>query len=156
MSKEDATNYIKPFEDVKEEPVEKPKKVTPFDFIKSVSETKQDMMKEKPELASEYNAYIVNRGFSYFPDTVLYANELNMYPDIPNVAQYYYYMASLRKRKRYSKWHKLEKNEDLKLIQDVYKVRVEVAKEYLKVLTEENLQTLRDLTETGENVKKNK
>lgn len=155
----DASDYIKPFvEETQDVSIdqEKPKKTTPFDFIKSVSETKKDIIKEDPELEKDYNAFIVNRGFGYFPDTVLHANELNMLPDIPRIAQYYYYMASLRKRKRFSKWYKLEPNEDLKLVQDVYNVRVEVAKEYLKVLTEENIQTLRKLTETGESSPKAK
>lgn len=136
--------------EAEEEAFAKPEKATPFDFIKSVSETKKDMLKENPDLANDYVAFIVNKGFGYFPDTVLYANELNMYSNMPANAQYYYYLASLRKRKRFSKWHKAEHNEDLQMIQEVYDVRPEVAKQYLKVLTEDNLKDLRVLCDTGE------
>jgi hypothetical protein len=153
-----ANDYIKPFEEVavEDETVLAPKKLSPFDFMKSVSETKQNIINGDPDIAKEYNAYMVNRGFSYFPDTVLYANELNMYPDIPKAAQYHYYLASLRKGKRFSKWHKLEKNEDLDMVRMTYNVGAETAKGYLKVLTEENLETLRRLSTTGEEGKAKK
>lgn len=133
-----------------EEIISKPKKLTPFDFIKSVSETKKDLMEENTSAESEYNSYIVNRGLGYFPDTILFANEMNLHSNIPGKLQYYYYLAGIRKRKRYSKWHKLDKNDDLEMIQRIYNVRVEVAKEYLKLLSETDLQTLRDLVDTGE------
>jgi hypothetical protein len=147
-----ANDYIKPFEEIAEEEelVSAPKKLNPFDFIKSVSETKQHIINGNPDAAKEYNAYMVNRGFGYFPDTVLYANELNMYPGIPKAAQYEYYMSSLRKRKRFSKWHKLEQNEDLDLVRKTYNVGVETAKGYMRILSKENLATLRELNSTGE------
>jgi hypothetical protein len=147
-----ANDYIKPFEEIAEEDESgsAPKKLNPFDFIKSVSETKQHIIKGDPAAVKEYNAYMINRGFGYFPDTVLYANELNMYPGIPKAAQYEYYMASLRKRKRFSKWYKLEKNDDLDLIRKTYSVGAEVAKGYMRILSKENLQTLRELNSTGE------
>ena len=137
-------------EKIEEEVVSKPKKITSFDFIKSVSETKQDLMQENTEAESNYSSYIVNRGLGYFPDTVLFANEMNLHVTVPSKLQYYYYLAGIRKRKRYSKWHKLEKNDDLEMVQNVYNVRAEIAKEYLKLLTEKDLQVLRDLVDTGE------
>lgn len=130
--------------------IEKSDKPTPFDFMASVSETKKDIIKDNPDMIKHYNAYITNRGFGYFPDSVLYANEMNMYPDIPGEAQYYYYHASLRKRKRRSKWFKLEKNEDVEMIRRIYHVRSDVAKQYLQVLSDNQLETLRALTDTGE------
>lgn len=130
-------------------------KVKPFEFMAAVGQTKKDIIKEDPAIAKDYVAYVVNRGFGFFPDTVLYANEMNLYPGIPGVAQYYYYMASLRKQKRFSKWHKLVKNDNQELIQTTYNVRPEVAKQYMKLLSKEDLDTLRTLSETGE-PKKNK
>lgn len=147
----DASEFIKPFEEIiEEEVVEKKDKVTPFTFMNALSESKKDLLKEDPDLVNDYNPFITNRGFSYFPDTILYANELNMYPNIPKESQFYYYLHSLRKRKRYSKWFKLEKNDDLELVKQTYKVRTEVAKEFLKILTPENLQAIRDSQSTGE------
>lgn len=151
----DVTSIIKPYVEVDdEEVVEKEKGLTPFDFIKSVSNTKTDLIAGDPEIEKQYNAFITNRGFGYFMDTVLYANQMNMHADIPQKAQYYYYMHSLRKQNRFSKWHKLTPNPDLQLIQQVYNVRTEVAKEYLKILSKDDLKKLKALTETGEGSKK--
>jgi hypothetical protein len=151
----DASDFIKPHTPEKKEVFEEQFKApTPFDFIKSVSNSKKDLMKEDTENEKHYNAFIVNRGLGYFADTVLFANELNMYPDIPAKAQYYYYMSSIRKGNRFSKWHKLEKNPDQILIQKVYNVRPDIAKQYLKILSKNDISKLYELTDTGEKPKK--
>jgi hypothetical protein len=147
----DATDFIKPYvEPAPEEKVAAAAGLSPFDFIKSVSNSKKDLMKEDPDNAKAYTAYVVNHGLSFFPDTVLLANEMNMYPDIPAVSQYYYYMGSIRKGNRFSQWHKAKKNEDLDLVQKVYQVRRDIAKQYLKLISEDGLSKLRELTDTGE------
>lgn len=149
----DITHYIRSYVApvVEEETKAKKDKITPFTFITAVSETKKDLLKENPQLEKEYNPFIINRGFSYFPDTALFANELNMYPDMPKKAQFQYYMQSLRRRKRFSKWFKLEKNPDLLMVQEIYSVRPDIAKQYLKLLSEDDLVDLRKTRETGEN-----
>ena len=113
-------------------------------------------MKDNPDNAKAYKAYVVNHGLSFYPDTVLIANDMNMYPDIPAEAQYYYLMGAIRKGNRYSEWHKSKKNDDLDLVQKVYQVRRDIAKQYLKLLTEDNLKKLRELTDTGETSTKKK
>jgi hypothetical protein len=150
----DASEIIKPYEAEPEEEIAKASTPTPFDFINSITATKKDIMSEDPEMEKHYNAFIVNRGLGYFVDTVLLANEMNMYPDIPEFAQYQYYMSSVRKGKRFSKWHKLEKNADQELVQKVYNARPEVAKMYLKNLSQADLDVLRELTDTGEKSRK--
>ena len=152
----DASDFIKPYEAPPEEVIVEEKGLSPFDFIKSVSNTKKDLMKDNPDNAKSYKAYVVNHGLSFYPDTVLIANDMNMYPDIPVESQYYYYMGAIRKGNRYSEWHKLKKNEDLDLVQKVYQVRREIAKQYLKLLSADALKQLRELTDTGENSTKKK
>lgn len=125
---------------------------TPFDFIKSVSETKEDLIgnSDDPTTAEkDYNAYMVNRGLSFFPDTVLHANEMNQFSGIPKYAQYMYYMSALRSRKRYSKWLKAEKNEALDAIQRYYQCNRMVAKSYLPLLSEEDLILINKSMDTG-------
>lgn len=126
--------------------------ITPFDFIKAASETKQDLIheSENPELTEkQYNAYIVNRGFTNFDDTVLHANEMNMRPHLFQDAQFQYYRAALRKRKRWSKWHKADKNKDLDAIQEVYMCNRTVAKMYLKTLSKDQLKFVHEKLTTG-------
>ena len=128
------------------------KEYSPFDFMNAVSLTKEDIISndENPEyIEKQYNAYIINRGFSYFEDTILHANEMNQRADMFNDGQFEYYRAVLRKRKRFSKWHKAEKNEDLDAIQEVYSCNRTIAKQYLKVLSREDMKTVHDKLSIG-------
>jgi hypothetical protein len=118
-------------------------KLTPFEFIKAASQSKQDLIggDEYPEMAEkQYNAYIVNRGFTYFEDTILHANEMNQRAHLFDRAQFDYYRGALRTRNRFSKWHKAEKNIDLDAIQEVYQCSRNIAKMYLKALTSDQIQ----------------
>ena len=121
------------------------KEHTPFDFMNAVSEFKKDIIRgnDNPEMAEkEYGdyMYIINRGFSYFEDTILHANEMNQRPDMFPIGSFDYYNGMLRKRKRFSKWHKAEQNDDLDAIQEVYQCNRTVAKQYLKVLSKDQLE----------------
>lgn len=119
----------------------------PFDFIKAASQSKDDLIgkSEYPDfIEKQYNAYIVNRGFSYFEDTILHANEMNQRANLFNRAQFDYYRGSLRPRNRFSKWHKAEKNSDLDAIQEVYKCNRSVAKMYLKALSADQMKQVHE------------
>tara|TARA_Y100000389_G_scaffold160345_1_gene162468 strand:+ start:680 stop:1078 length:399 start_codon:yes stop_codon:yes gene_type:complete len=124
----------------------------PFDFMNAVSFSKADIIKDNdnPELIEkQYNAYIVNRGFTNFQDTILHANEMNQRHELFPAAQFDYYRAVLRKRKRFSKWPKADKDINLDAIQEVYQCNRTVAKQYLKVLNEEQLKDVHARLVTG-------
>ena len=122
-------------------------KISPFDFIKAASHSKKDLIGESdnPSMSEDqYNAYIINRGFSYFQDTILHANEMNLRSNLFSAGQFDYYRGTLRPRNRFSKWHKAEKSDNLDLIQKVYSCSRSISKMYLKALSEEQIQSLRD------------
>lgn len=123
-------------------------KLSPFDFITSVSHSKTDLIETKEDEAA-YNAYMVNRGLSYFQDTILYANEMNLRHALPKDAQYRYYLNVLRPRKRFSKWFKAEKSETLDLIQSYYNCNRLKAKTILKLLSTEDLENINKTTNKG-------
>ena len=126
--------------------------LTPFDFIKSASHHKKDLIRgsDYPEqVEKQYTPYIVNRGFSYFEDTILHANEMNMRAHLFNDAQYRYYLGVLRPRNRFSKWHKASKDKDLDAIQEIYSVNRTVAKQYLKTLSKDQLKQVHAKLEKG-------
>ena len=51
--------------------------MNPFEYVNAINMTKQDIMID--DIAEKaYNPFIVNRSLSYFRDTVLMANEINM------------------------------------------------------------------------------
>ena len=118
-------------------------KLTPFEFIKAASQSKKDLIgnNDYPEMAEkQYNAFIINRGFSYFQDTILHANEMNQRAHLFDRAQFDYYRGALRTRNRFSKWHKAEKNGDLDVIQEVYQCSRIIAKMYLKALSSDQMK----------------
>lgn len=120
--------------------------------MNAVSDSKKDLIRESenPELTEkEYSAFIVNRGFANFDDTILHANEMNMRPHLFNDAQFQYYRSALRKRKRFSKWPKASKNKDLDAIQEVYSCNRTVAKMYIKALSKDDLKVIHDRLSTG-------
>mgnify|MGYP000078750119 CR=1 FL=1 len=128
------------------------KDLTPFDFMNAASFSKKDIIRdsEMPDMTEkQYNAFIVNRGFTYFEDSILHANEMNQRHELFPAAQFDYYRSVLRKRKRFSKWHKAEKNNDLDALQEVYQCSRTVAKMYLKTLSKEQLKTVHDKLVTG-------
>jgi len=128
------------------------KDLTPFDFMNAASFSKEDLIRNSdiPEHTENmYSAFIVNRGFTNFEDTILHANEMNMRHHLFDAAQFDYYRSVLRKRKRFSKWPKAEKDKDLDAIQQVYQCNRTVAKQYFKVLTKEQLETVHDKLNEG-------
>ena len=64
---------------------------------------------------------MINRAFSQFNDTILFANEMNMNYHLPARMQYDFYKNALRPRKRFSKWFKaIPDSNDIKIIMDHY------------------------------------
>jgi hypothetical protein len=129
-----------------------PKEYSPFDFMNAASFSKEDLIRnsENPDMIEkEYTPYMVNRGFANFEDTILHANEMNMRHHLFHGAQFDYYTGSLRKRKRFSKWPKADKNKDLDAIQEVYQCNRTIAKLYLKALNTDDLKQVHARLETG-------
>jgi hypothetical protein len=111
----------------------------PFDFVNSINITKKNLMKGSynDELSEKaYIPFLTNRSLSYFTDTLLYANEMNRYPTLDNKLQYEYLLNSIRTKKRFSKWFKKGDAKQLELIAKYLKVSLREAKEYQKVLTD--------------------
>lgn len=117
-----------------------------WDFVKSVNESKKDLFKEDPILAEKtYNPFIINRAFSFFRDTVLHANQLNVYHDIPKKVQFSFLLNSISKRRRWNQWHKKSpKSADLELVMSYYGYNEQKALEALKILTKQQIKSIRD------------
>jgi len=123
-----------------------------FDYVASVSHTKVNMMRGTENDALEekgYEPFMMNRAFSLYQDTVLYAAEIAKYPEIPKIMQYEFYLHSLRSKKRFSKWPKRDKLEALELIKKHYGYNAHRALEALSILTEEQINKIKEQYETG-------
>lgn len=106
-----------------------------FDFVNSVSNIKNDLLSEDPENLKLYNSWMINKQLSQFPDTVMYASEMNRYYSIPSKWQYYFYLHGIQKRKRFAKWTKKSANsEDIKLIMKEFNYSTKKAESVISTL----------------------
>lgn len=91
-----------------------------------------------------YNSFIVNRHLSYFPDTVFFAEDMNTISNIDNRMRYEYLLNSIRsQKKRFVKWFKKEKVEDLEIIIEYFGCSRQKAVEYQKILSEEQMDEIK-------------
>ena len=124
----------------------------PFDYINSINFTKKNLMRgsENDELAEKgYAPYLTNKSLSYFTDTLLYANEMNKLHFLDNKLQYEFFLNSIRKKKRFAKWAKADRNDDLVMISEYYQISLSKAKEAIRLLSHEQLSTIRNKMEQG-------
>lgn len=116
--------------------------MSPFDYLNAINDTKQNIMVD--DIAEkQYVPFVVNRGLSYFVDTVLLANEMNVRHHAERKLQFDFLLNSVRKRKRFSKWFKPEVISDLELVKSHYGYSNEKAKSALSLLTTSQLEALR-------------
>ena len=122
--------------------------MSPFDYLKAINETKEDVMLT-PQDERKYSSFIVNRGLSFFMDTIFQVNELNRNHHLDSRLQFDYLLNSVRKKKRYSKWLKPEKLQDLDVVKEYYGFSNEKAKDALSTLSEDQLAFIKDKLNQG-------
>ena len=125
---------------------------SPFDYVKTINSTKTNMMRESENdtLAEKgYNAWVVNNALSYFPDTVLHANLMNMHHDLDNRPQYEFLLNSIRPKKRFAKWVKNADDKDLDTVCAYYECNRNIGKDYLSLLSSDQIKIMEQQLETG-------
>ena len=123
--------------------------MNPFDFLNSINLSKKDLF-EDPQAEKDYPPFMINRGLSYFPDTIMYANVMNRHHDIARKWQFDFYLNSISRKKRFSKWYKKDTiQEDIKLIMKYYKYSQAKAMEVYDLLSNDQLNHIREVFEVG-------
>lgn len=122
--------------------------MSPFDYLNSINDTKKDVMVDDVS-EKAYVPFIINRGLSYFYDTVLFANEMNRNHHLSKRAQFSFFINSIRKKKRFSKWFKSTESEDLMIVKEYYGYNNAKAQSALAVLSEEQLKQLKQKLSKG-------
>jgi len=120
----------------------------PFDFIKAINDSK-NVMKDDLFAEKDYIPFLVNRGLSFFQDTVIQVNEMNRLHFIDNKLQFDYLLNNIRPRKRWSKWLKPDKIDNLELVKTYFGFGNEKAKDALEVLTNENIENIKNKLAKG-------
>ena len=116
--------------------------MNPFEYIKAINDTKKDIMVD--DIAEKgYNPFIINRNFSFFNDTVLYANEMNRFHHLDHRLQFDFFINIIKKKKRWSKWVKPQDIENLELIKQHYGYSNDKAKSVLELFNNEQIEELK-------------
>jgi len=116
--------------------------MNPFNVLNAVNYTKQDILVDDIS-EKQYNAFMVNRGLSYFYDTVLLANEMNQRAHLDNRLQFDFFINTIRKKKRFSKWMKASEEEAIKVVKEYYGYSNEKARQALTILNDEQIEQLK-------------
>jgi hypothetical protein len=108
--------------------------------------TGQDVLDEE----KSYNPYIVNRALSQHYDCIMVANAMNMVPHTDKRMQYDYLLHSVRKYKRpFKGWAKRKDDENMETVKEYYYCTNEKAKEILSILTQEQIDQLKERLDPG-------
>ena len=128
--------------------------MNPFDFVKSITYSKKDIMIDDL-VEKEYNSFIINRALSYLPDTILYANEMNKNHHLDGRLQFDFFINIIKKRKRFSPWLKANEIENLNVIKEYYGYSDEKAKSVLSLFNIKQIEKLKHRIYKGGRTKTN-
>ncbi len=122
--------------------------MNPFEFLNDINYGKKYIMVDDL-VEKDYNAFMVNRGLSYFNDTVLMANEMNVNHHLDSRLQFDFLINIIRKRKRFSKWLKPQIENDVEVVKEYYGYSNEKARQILPLLSSEQINVLRKKVSKG-------
>jgi hypothetical protein len=123
--------------------------MNPFDYVNEILQGKKQLIIDD---ASEkaYVPFLTNRSLSYHLDCIMYANEMNRRHIIDSKLQNDFLLNTVRSKKRpFAKWAKTVQNDDLECIQKLYGLSKIKAREAVRLLSDEQIQKLKEQTDTG-------
>ncbi len=130
------------------------------DFLNSINRNKNNLM-NSPDVDPEQSekdykklAYIINRVLSYFPDTVFYAQEMNMRSTLDGRPQYEFYLHGVPKKSRFGKGIKTENPEHLEIVKEYYGYSAKKARTALEILSPEDVEYIKARLHKGGLAKK--
>lgn len=119
-----------------------------FDYVNAINYTKKDIMID--DITEKvYEPFVINRSLSYFEDTVLLANEMNINHHIDSRMQFDFLINTIRKRKRFSKWTKPDNSDVITAVMEYYKYSEEKVKAVLPMLGEDEIIRITEMVSKG-------
>lgn len=118
------------------------------DIIPAIMTKKEEVITSENE--KDYVPFIVNKSLSFHFDTILFANEMNTLPNADRLLQFQYYLNRVRAWKRpFKKWHKHTPLENIDIVSDYYDCSNEKAADILRLLTNEQLEIIKNNSYKG-------
>ena len=122
--------------------------MNPFQYIASINNTKKDLMVDD-EAEKGYSPFMVNRGLSYFQDTVLFANEMNRAGHLDHRLQYDFLRTAIRPRKRFSKWMKKTVPAKIDVIKEYYGYSDNKAESIADLISDDDIKEMKSYLSQG-------
>jgi len=120
-----------------------------FDYVNEILYGKKNLIVDE-QTEKAYVPFLVNRALSYHFDTVLFANEMNRRHFLDKKLQNDFFINTVRSKKRpHVKWAKSNKDESLQYIKKAYGLSDSKALDALRLLSDEQIQKLKEITDTG-------
>lgn len=117
------------------------------DILPSIQLTKKHCLEDE----KDYNPYMVNKFVSLHDDGLFYAAEMNRYTQLPKMAQYTFYLHSLKARRRpFVKMAKPLKEDDVELVKQYFGYNDVKARDALRILNTNQLDMIRKVLTVGE------
>ena len=107
------------------------------------------MESDDPMWEKKYSPFIINKCLAQFNDTIMLVNEMNMRHHLPSKLQYDFLLNTIRSKKRYAPWVKGDKLKDLEYVKEYFGYSNEKAKAALKLLDNEQINTIKDSLNKG-------
>ena len=122
--------------------------MNPFEFVKAINNKKNIIRDDLDE--KSYLPYMINHSFSYFPDTVLLANEMNINHHLDNKLQNDFFINTIRKNpKRFSKWNKVKHDGDFEAVKEYYGYSNDKTRSALSLLSAEQINIIKQKVDHG-------
>ena len=119
------------------------------DIIPSILQTKKNVLQDELDV-KDCTPFVVNRALSYHMDCILYANEMNLYPEMDKDLQYQYLLNTIRSMKRkFQPWQKASADKDLECVKEYFGYSNQKAKEALRILNDEQIAEIKANTIKG-------
>lgn len=119
-----------------------------FDLLNSINYSKEDLFVDE-QYEKAYNPYIINKFVAGSMDTVFYAAEMSTRSHLPKNMQYDFYRNIIRSKKRYTKWIKFTEDDIVDSVALYFDCSKRIAREYLTLLSDDEIQRIREKTSRG-------
>ena len=114
-------------------------------YLTAINYSKEKLLDtDDREWEKKYPPFIINKGLSYFSDTIMYANEMNRLHHASKHMQFSFFLNSIKSRKRFSKWLKASKIKDLDVIKQHFGYSNKKAQEVLSILTKKQIDYIKE------------
>ena len=98
----------------------------------------------------KYPPFVINKCLSVHYDCIAQANEMNGYHFLDKKTQFHYFINSIRKNKRFGgKWLSQAKLKNIEYVKEYYGYSNEKAKDALNILTEEQIELIKNTLSKG-------